>query len=48
VAQQQEIVSALEVSELRAQTDYLNAIAEYDRQLGLTLEKLGLTLETPR
>jgi len=48
VAQQQEIVSALEVSELRAQTDYLNAIADYDRQLGVTLEKLGLTLEVPR
>lgn len=48
VAQQQEVVTALEISELRAQTDYLNAAAEYDRQLGITLDKLGLTLETPR
>jgi outer membrane protein TolC len=39
VLQQQETLSELEVSELRAQADYQNALAEYDRQLGLTLEK---------
>ncbi len=47
VSQQQEILSSLEISELRARTDYLNALAEYDRQLGLTLEKLNITVEPP-
>lgn len=48
VSQQQEILSGLEVSELRAQTDYLNAVAVYDAQLGVTLEKLGIQIEPPR
>jgi outer membrane protein TolC len=44
VAQQQEIVSNSEVSEARAQADYAKAIAEYDRQLGVTLEKLNFAV----
>ncbi len=39
VAQQQEIVSQAEVREAAAQSDYHKALAEYDRQLGRTLEK---------
>ncbi|WP_172830297.1 TolC family protein [Opitutus sp. GAS368] len=48
VAQQQEIVSGAEVSEARAQADYAKALAEYDRQLGVTLEKLNINVEPPR
>lgn len=48
VSQQQEILSSAEVREANAQSDYAKALAEYDRQLGLTLEKLNITLEPPR
>jgi outer membrane protein TolC len=48
VLQQQEIVSFLEVSEYRAQSDYHKAIAEYDRQLGLTLEKFNVKVAPPK
>ncbi|MBI2812977.1 MAG: TolC family protein [Opitutae bacterium] len=48
VSQQQEILSSAEVREAGAQSDYAKALAEYDRQLGLTLEKFSITLEPPR
>lgn len=48
VLQQQEILSSLEVSESRAQTDYLNALAEYDRQLGLTLDRRNISIAPPK
>lgn len=48
VLQQQEILASLEVSASRAQSDYHKALAEYDRQLGVTLEKLNITLDPPR
>lgn len=44
VAQQQEIVSDLETREYRAQSDHHKALAEYDRQLGVTLEKTNVTM----
>lgn len=48
VVQQQEILASLEVAELRAEADYRKAVAEYDRQLGLTLEKLAIEVAAPR
>ena len=48
VLQQQELLSGAEVSESRAISDYQKALAEYDRQLGLTLEKRSIALEKPR
>jgi outer membrane protein TolC len=48
VAQQQEILSGAEVSEARAQSDYHKALAEYDRQLGVTLEKLHISIDPPK
>ncbi|WP_069962826.1 TolC family protein [Lacunisphaera limnophila] len=48
VAQQQELLSIAEVREAAAMSDYHKALAEYDRQLGLTLEKLNVTLDTPK
>lgn len=48
VLQQQEIVTGLEVSDSRARSDYLKALAEYDRQLGATLEKYNLNVDIPR
>jgi len=48
VLQQQEIVASLEVSELRAEYDYRRAVAEYDRQLGITLEKLNISVAVPK
>ncbi|MBI3886371.1 MAG: TolC family protein [Opitutae bacterium] len=47
VAQQQEILSELETREYRAQSDYRKALAEYDRQLGLTLEKMNISVISP-
>ena len=44
VAQQQEILSDLETREYRAQADYRKALAEYDRQLGVTLEKMNISM----
>ncbi|MBA3849231.1 MAG: hypothetical protein C0502_04455 [Opitutus sp.] len=48
VVQQQEILAALEVAELRAEADYRKALAEYDRQLGITLEKLNIAVAPPK
>lgn len=48
VAQVQEILSAAEVYEARAQSDYHKALADYDRQLGVTLEKLNITVQPPK
>ncbi len=48
VLQQQELLSGAEVSESRAISDYQKALAEYDRQLGQTLEKRSIALEPPR
>jgi outer membrane protein TolC len=48
VSQEQEIVASLEVSELRAEADYRRALAEYDRQLGITLEKLNISVAAPK
>jgi outer membrane protein len=48
VAQQQEILSGAEVSEARAHADYHKALAEYDRQLGTTLEKLNIVIDAPK
>ena len=48
VSQHQELLASAEVREAGAQSDYAKALAEYDRQLGLTLEKFNITLEPPR
>ena len=48
VAQQQELLSIAEVREAAAMADYHKALAEYDRQLGLTLEKLNVAIDPPR
>lgn len=48
VSNEQSNLSSAEVAELRAQTDYLNAVAAYDQQLGITLEKLGINIDPPR
>ncbi len=48
VSQQQEILTSAEVSEAAAQSDYHKALAEYDRQLGLTLEKLNVKVDPPK
>jgi outer membrane protein TolC len=48
VAQQQETLSLAEIREASAQAAYAQAIAEYDRQLGVTLEKLNIVIEPPK
>jgi outer membrane protein len=48
VAQQQELLAIAEVQESAAHADYYKALAEYDRQLGLTLERRGLQIEAPQ
>ncbi len=48
VSTQQEILSVAEVLEALAQSDYQKAIADYDRQLGLTLEKLNVNVDPPK
>jgi outer membrane protein TolC len=48
VAQQQEILIAAEVDEARAKADCHKALADYDRQLGVTLEKLNIHIDPPR
>ena len=48
VAQQQELLSIAEVREAAAMSDYHKALAEYDRQLGLTLEKHNIAVEPPK
>jgi len=45
VSSQQETLSFAEVREAAAKSDYAKALAEYDRQLGVTLEKLHIDLE---
>ena len=48
VASQQESLSIAEVREAAAQSDYAKALAEYDRQLGVTLEKLHINIDPPK
>jgi len=48
VAQQQELLAFAEVQEASAHADYYKALAEYDRQLGVTLEKRGIKIDPPR
>lgn len=48
VANQQELFSAAELAEARALADYAVALAVYDRELGVTLEKLNITVEPPK
>lgn len=48
VLQQQEILSGLEISAAAAVNDYQKALAEYDRQMGITLEKLNLSIDVPK
>lgn len=48
VSQQQEILSNAEVREASALSDYAKALAEYDRQLGVTLEKRNIVVEPPK
>jgi outer membrane protein TolC len=47
VVQQQELLASLEVAESRAEADHRRALAEYDRQLGITLEKLNIEVTAP-
>ena len=48
IAQQQELLAIAEVREAAAMSDYHKALAEYARQLGVTLEKLNITVEPPK
>jgi outer membrane protein TolC len=48
VAQQQELLSIAEVREAAAMSDYHKALAEYDRQLGVTLDKLNIRIDAPK
>ncbi len=48
VLQEQEILSGLEISADAAVNDYQKALAEYDRQMGVTLEKLNLSVDVPK
>ncbi len=48
VAQQQEILTFAEIQEANALSDYAKALAEYDRQLGVTLEKLNIAIDPPK
>lgn len=48
VVQQQEVLSQLQIIEANAVNDYQKALAEYDRQLGLTLEKLNISINVPK
>jgi outer membrane protein len=48
VSQQQEILSGAEVREAFAQSDYAKALADYDRQLGVTLAKLNINIDPPK
>jgi outer membrane protein TolC len=48
VSQEQEILAIAEIREAAAHSDYQKAIANYDRQLGLTLEKLHVNIEPPK
>jgi outer membrane protein len=48
VSRQQETLSLAEFREALAMSDYAKALAEYDRQLGVTLEKLHVSIEPPK
>lgn len=48
VLQQQEILTGLEFASDAAINDYQKALAEYDRQMGVTLEKLNLSIDVPK
>ena len=48
VSQQQEILTFAEIAEAAAQSDCHKALAEYDRQLGVTLEKLNINIDPPK
>jgi len=48
VLQQQEVLTGLEISAHAAVNDYQKALADYDRQLGVTLERLNLTVDVPK
>jgi len=48
VSQLQEILTFSEVREAGAQSDYHKALADYDRQLGVTLEKLNISVLPPK
>ena len=48
VLQQQQELSFLEIATDAAVNDYQKALAEYDRQLGVTLEKLNLLIDVPK
>ncbi|WP_221033151.1 TolC family protein [Actomonas aquatica] len=45
VLAQQEILAGAEISAYRAEIDFQRALAEYNRQLGLTLEAHGISIE---
>lgn len=47
VLQQQDILGQAENAEANAKADYQRALADYDLQLGLTLEKRNVTLTPP-
>src|SRR5690606_3598506 len=48
VLQQQEILAVAEIRAYRAQADYQKALAEYDRQLGETLERHHIVIGDER
>ena len=48
VSQYQRFLAQAEVAEAAAQSDYHKALAEYDRQLGVTLEKLHISIDAPK
>ena len=45
VLTQQEVLANTKISADRAQTDLQRALAEYDHQMGITLDRLGITIE---
>ena len=48
VVNQQEILTSLQISEANAINDYQKALADYDRQLGTTLERLNVSVNVPK
>jgi outer membrane protein TolC len=48
VLNQQELLTGLQISEASAINAYEKALADYDRQLGVTLEKLNVSLTVPK
>ena len=45
VLTQQEVLANTKIAVDRAQTDLQRALAEYDRQMGITLDRHGITIE---